>query len=357
MDFNIEKISREFSVDRVASPYGNGHINDTFVVDGKPRHIMQRINAEIFRDVDGLMENICGVTEHIREKIIKAGGNPDREVLTVIKTKDGKPYYKTDDNNYFRMYKFIDGAVSYEAVTDTIQLYNAAKAFGKFQKMLADYPAETLHETIVNFHNTVDRYRQLHEAIDNNKAGRLDEVKAEIEFALAREKDAALVLDAIKEGTIPLRVTHNDTKLNNVMLDEITGEGVCVVDLDTVMPGSLLYDFGDALRFAGSSGAEDETDLSKIWFDLEAYEQFTKGFLEELSDTLTAREIELLSFSVKLMTLECGIRFLADYLNGDTYFKIHREKHNLDRCRTQLKLVADIESKLEAMDKINAKYL
>ncbi len=357
MGFDIEKISREFDVDREASPYGNGHINDTFVVDGKPRHIMQRINAEIFKDVDGLMENICGVTEHIRKKVIEAGGNPDREVLTVVNTKDGKPYYKVDDKNYFRMYKFIDGARSYDVVTDPIQLYHAAKAFGKFQKMLADYPAETLHETIVNFHNTVDRFRQLHEAIDNNKAGRLQEVKAEVDFALAREKEASLVLDAIEEGTIPLRVTHNDTKLNNVMLDDVTGEGVCVVDLDTVMPGSLLYDFGDALRFAGSTGAEDETDLDKIWFDLSAYEQYTKGFLEELSDTLTKREAELLSFSVKLMTLECGIRFLADYLNGDTYFKIHREKHNLDRCRTQFKLVADIESKLAQMDKINAKYL
>lgn len=357
MAYDIEAISKEFQVDVVAQPYGNGHINDTYVVDGSPRYILQSINTTIFKDPDGLMENICGITEHLKDKLIKIGGDPNRETLTVIKTKSGKAYYKADETTCFRMYKFIDGTVSYDTITDPIQLYHAAKAFGKFQKMLADYPAETLHETIVNFHNTVDRFRQLHEAIDENKAGRLDEVKSEIEFALQREKEASKVIEGIADGAIPIRVTHNDTKLNNVMMDEVTGEGVCVIDLDTVMPGSLLYDFGDALRFAGSSGAEDETDLDKIWFDLAAYEQFTKGFLEELRDTLTKREAELLSFSVKLMTLECGIRFLADYLNGDTYFKIHREKHNLDRCRTQFKLVADIEEKLAEMDKINEKYL
>lgn len=357
MAYDIEAISKEFQVEVVAEPYGNGHINDTYVVDGSPRYILQSINVSVFKDPDGLMENICGITEHIKEKLIKTGGNPNRETLTVIKTKSGKAYYKADETTCFRMYKFIDGTVSYDTITDPVQLYHAAKAFGKFQKMLADYPAETLHETIVNFHNTVDRFRQLHEAINENKAGRLDEVKAEIEFALQREKEASVVIDGIADGTIPIRVTHNDTKLNNVMMDEVTGEGVCVIDLDTVMPGSLLYDFGDALRFAGSSGAEDETDLDKIWFNLECYEQFTKGFLEELKDTLTPREAELLSFSVKLMTLECGIRFLADYLNGDTYFKIHHEKHNLDRCRTQFKLVQDIEGKILEMDKINARYL
>lgn len=357
MAYKISDISKEFDVDILAEPYGNGHINDTYVVDGSPRYILQSINTSIFTDPDALMENICGITEHIKAKLIANGGDPNRETLTVIKTKSGMPYYKADEQTCFRMYKFIENAESFEAVTDPCQLYYAAKSFGKFQKMLADYPAHTLHEIIINFHNTVDRFRQLHEAIDNNKAGRLDEVAKEVEFALAREKDASLVIDAIANGSVPIRVTHNDTKLNNVMFDKDSGEGICVVDLDTVMPGSLLYDFGDALRFAGSSGAEDETDLSKIWFDLECYEQFAKGFLEELKETLTECEKELLSFSVKLMTLECGIRFLADYLNGDTYFKIHREKHNLDRCRTQFKLVADIESKLGAMDEINKKYL
>ena len=357
MAYKVEDISKEFQVEILAEPFGNGHINDTYVVDGSPKYILQSINTSIFKDPEGLMQNICGITEHIKAKLIEKGGDPDRETLTVIKTKSGKAYYKADEETCFRMYKFIENAVSYEAVSDPRQLYSAAKAFGKFQKMLADYPAETLHETIANFHNTVDRFRQLHEAIDNNKAGRLGEVAEEIEFALSREKEASLVVDAIADGSVPLRVTHNDTKLNNVMFDKDTDEGICVIDLDTVMPGSLLYDFGDALRFAGSSGAEDETDLSKIWFDLECYEQFAKGFIEELKDTFTEREKELLSFSVKLMSLECGIRFLADHLNGDTYFKVHREGHNLDRCRTQFKLVADIESKLKLMDEINKKYL
>ncbi len=357
MAYEVADISKEFQVDILAEPYGNGHINDTYVVDGSPRYILQSINTSVFKDPEGLMENICGITEHIKAKLISNGGDPNRETLTVIKTKTGKAYYRADDETCFRMYKFIENAESFEAVTDPRQLYYAAKAFGKFQKMLADYPAENLHEIIVNFHNTVDRFRQLHEAIDNNKAGRLAEVAEEIEFALSREKEASLIVDAIADGSVPIRVTHNDTKLNNVMFDKDSGEGVCVIDLDTVMPGSLLYDFGDALRFAGSSGAEDETDLSKIWFDLECYEQFAKGFIEELKDTFTEREKQLLSFSVKLMTLECGIRFLADHLNGDTYFKIHRENHNLDRCRTQFKLVADIESKLELMDEINQKYL
>ena len=354
---NIESICKEFGIDAAISSYGNGHINGTYVTEGEVRYILQRINTSVFNNVDHLMQNICGVTEHIKSKVIAEGGNPERETLTVVMTRSGKPYYKAEDGSCFRMYRFIDDAVSYDAIEDPVQLYHAARAFGKFQKMLADYPAHTLHETIANFHNTVDRYRQLHEAINNNLAGRLAEVEAEVEFALAREKEASVVLDAIAEGTVPLRVTHNDTKLNNVMLDENTGEGVCVIDLDTVMPGSLLYDFGDALRFAGSSGAEDETDLSKIWFNLENYEQFTKGFAKELRETLTEREAELLSFSVKLMTLECGTRFLADYLNGDTYFKVHREKHNLDRCRTQFKLVADIEEKLSQMNEINKKYL
>ena len=357
MAYNFTEIRDNFCIDSAAEPYGNGHINDTFVFDCKPKYILQKINTQIFKDPDELMENILGVTEHLKKKIAQAGGDTERETLTVIHTKDGKPYYRTEDGECFRVYKFISDATSYDLAENPMQLYHAAKAFGKFQNLLADYPAETLHETILRFHDTRDRFAQLKEAIKNNKANRLDKVKAEVEFALAREKDADVVLDAIKAGEVPLRVTHNDTKLNNVMLDNKTGEGICVIDLDTVMPGSLLYDFGDALRFAGSSGAEDETDLSKIEFLLENYESFAKGFIEELSGVLTEKEKELLSFSVKLMTYECGIRFLTDYLNGDVYFKIHRPEHNLDRCRTQFKLVYDIEQKLDKMNEINKKYL
>ena len=220
--------------------------------------------------------------------------------------------------------------------------------------MLADYPAEKLHETIVDFHNTKARFGQFADAVANDAAGRAKDVQEEIKFVLDREADCSVVVDAIAEGRIPLRVTHNDTKLNNVMLDDKTGDGVCVIDLDTVMPSSLLYDYGDALRFGGSSGAEDEKDLSKIYFVVENFEAFTRGFLETLP-SITEEEIKLLPFSIKLMTLECGSRFLADYLNGDVYFKVHREGHNLDRCRTQFKLVKDIEDKMDELNAIVAK--
>ncbi|MBE6599151.1 MAG: mucin desulfatase, partial [Ruminococcaceae bacterium] len=231
-----------------------------------------------------------------------------------------------------------------------------AKMFGKFQNMLADYPADTLHETIVNFHNTKSRFADFKKAVDSNLSGRLDNVREEVQFVLDREADCSVVVDAIEEGRIPLRVTHNDTKLNNVMLDPKTGKGICVVDLDTVMPGSLLYDYGDALRFGGSSGAEDEKDLSKIWFDITNFEYFTRGFIEALP-SITEEELKLLPFSIKLMTLECGSRFLADYLNGDTYFKTHYEDHNLVRCRTQFKLVRDIEEKMDTLNAIVEKIL
>lgn len=350
MDNKFNEILSHFAINMELSAYGNGHINDTYIVHSKPDYILQRINNKVFTDPASVMENIQGVTEFLRKKIEEAGGDPDRETLNLIYTTDGKPYYKYGENEYYRMYKFIDHAKSYDAVEDPMQLYNAAKAFGKFQNMLADYPAEKLHETIRNFHNTKTRFADFKKAVEDNIAGRRDEVEAEIKFVLDREADCSVIVDALADGSVPLRVTHNDTKLNNVMLDEVTGEGVCVIDLDTVMPGSLLYDYGDALRFGGSSGAEDEKDLSKIWFDVEKFEYFTRGFIEALP-SITERELELLPFSVKLMTYECGARFLADYLNGDTYFKIHYPTHNLDRCRTQFKLVADIEAK---MDELNA---
>ena len=274
-----------------------------------------------------------------------------------VKTKDGEAFFKTEEGDCFRMYRFIENSVGYDKVENPTQFYNAAKAFGKFQKLLSDYPADKLYDTIPRFHDTEKRFADFEEAVANDVAGRKASVMSEIEFALARKADASVVLDAIRAGSVPLRVTHNDTKLNNVLLDATTGEGVCVIDLDTVMPGSLLYDFGDALRFGASSGAEDETDLDKIYFDLELFEAFTKGFLEEAGDDLTPAEIELLPFSAKLLTYECGMRFLGDYLNGDTYFKIHREHHNLDRARTQFKLVADMETKFDAMREIVKKYV
>ena len=357
MEFSLKDVCSHFDVETTIEGYGNGHINDTYLCEAAPRVILQRINKKVFKNPDEVMENIYNVTEHLKKKIAKNGGNPDRETLNVIRTNDGKNYYKLDDENYFRMYKFVEDSVSFDTVENPVQLYHAGTAFGKFQNMLDDYPADKLYETIVDFHNTPERVKQLEAAISKNAAGRLVAVKDEVNFAIGYAKYASRITDEMAKGTVPLRVTHNDTKLNNVLFDKDTLEGVCVIDLDTVMPGSVLYDFGDALRFGASSGAEDETDLSKIWFDIEKFEQFAKGFLGETAKCLTEKEIELLPMSALLMTYECGIRFLADYLNGDIYFKVHREHHNLDRARTQFKLVKDIESKFDDMKKIVEKYI
>jgi Ser/Thr protein kinase RdoA (MazF antagonist) len=351
--YNLKEIIGQFQVETDVSAYGEGHINDTYLATISPnKYILQRINHNIFKNPEKLMKNIFLVTEFLREKIINNGGDPNRETLTVIKTRDGKDLYKTNNGNYFRMYLYVDDANTYQIVEKKEQFYNAARAFGKFQRWLTDFPAEKLYETIISFHNTKVRFGNLIKAINEDKAGRKNEVLAEIEFALKREKDTCIIVDALNKKEIPLRVTHNDTKLNNVLFDKETDEAICVIDLDTVMPGSLLYDYGDAIRFGASSGAEDEKNLDKIYCDLELFKAFTKGFLQELGDSITKKEIELLPFSAKLMTYECGIRFLTDYLNGDTYFKIHRVEHNLDRARTQFKLVADMEEKIVEMEKI-----
>ncbi len=357
MEFNLKEICAQFNIKTTIEGYGNGHINDTYLCEAAPRVILQRINIKVFKNPDEVMQNIYGVTEHLKKKITAYGGDPDRETLNVIRTRDGKNMYKLDDENYFRMYKFVEDSVSYEIVENPIQLYHAGRAFGKFQNMLDDYPADKLSETIVDFHNTPERVRQLEAAIAKNASGRLKSVAPEVEFARKYAKYASVVVDEMEKGTVPLRVTHNDTKLNNVLFDKDTGKGVCVIDLDTVMPGSVLYDFGDALRFGASSGTEDEQDLDKIWFDLEKFEQFAKGFLRETAKCLTPKEIELLPVSALLMTYECGIRFLADHLNGDVYFKVHRNNHNLDRARTQFKLVEDIEKKFDQMKEIIEKYI
>ncbi len=340
----LNKILQQFSTYSYIAPYGNGHINDTYCVDG-PKYILQRINTSIFRDPAQLMDNIQNVTSFLREKIVAEGGNPERETLTVIPTKDGKNYYQLDEQNVFRVYLFVADTKSIEYSKTPEDLHEAGVGFGHFQKLLADFPVEKLYETIKDFHHTPKRVEALKEAIRENKAGRADNVKEEIAFALENAAWADTVIKGIENGQIPVRVTHNDTKINNILFDEKTSKAVCVIDLDTVMPGSMLYDFGDALRMGGSTGAEDETDLDKVWFDVKAFEAFAKGYLSEMKDSLTAAELELLPLSVKLMTYECGIRFLTDYLNGDTYFKIHREHHNLDRARNQFKLVADITEK------------
>lgn len=344
-------------------PYGSGHINDTFVAyfekekGQRHRYILQRINNYVFKDPEKLMENIQNTTAFLRKKITEEGGDPDRETLNVIPSVKGKSYYKDDDGNYWRGYIFIEGAQTYQIVEKPQHLYYTGKALGKFQKYLSDFPAQSLHETIPDFHNTRKRFNAFVEAVEKDSANHVKGVKKEIEFVMRRESSTEVLINLIKNGDLQLRVTHNDTKFNNVMIDDVTGEGICVIDLDTVMPGLILYDFGDSIRSGANPAAEDERDLSKVSMDISLYENFTCGFLEETKKILHPLEIEYLPFSAKLMTFECGIRFLTDYLNGDSYFKIHREDHNLDRARTQFRIVEDMESKMETMKKIVSKYL
>jgi len=364
-NINFKEVVQNFAFEGEfieASPYGFGHINDTFVVYFKKtntnlhRYILQRINSSTFKDPEELMENIGGVTSFLSKKILEAGGKPLRETLNIIPSIDGRYFYKDTENRYWRAYIFIEGAKTYQIVENPNHLYNAGKALGKFQKLLSEYPAQSLHETIADFHNTKKRYEVFLEAVNKDTENRVGEVKEEIEFVKKRADEVSILTDLLEEGKLPLRVTHNDTKFNNVMIDDKTGEGICVIDLDTVMPGLSLYDFGDSIRSGTNPAEEDEKDLSKVWMDLELYEQYTKGFLEVARDFLTPMELKYLPFSAKLMTFECGIRFLTDHLSGDTYFKIHREGHNLDRARTQFKMVADMEDKMEQMVKIVEKY-
>ncbi len=358
--FDIEEIKEHFNFNGEYAgfyPIHNGHINNTYVLEfdhnGENKaFLLQQINTYVFTDPDKLMENVVGVTEYLHKIIVENGGDPERETLNVIKTKDGAPYFVSKDNRYWRCYNFITDAYTCQAIDNPVVFYNSAVAFGNFQRLLADYPADSLHETIPNFHNTVSRYSDLMEAVKNNIAGRLDSVKEEVEFAEEREGDTHVVVDLIAQGKLPMRVTHNDTKLNNVMFDNKTDKGICVIDLDTVMPGSSLYDFGDSIRFGANHAAEDEKDLSLVYLDLDLFEQYCRGYLESAGKSLTKTEIEYLPFSAKLMTFECGMRFLGDYLNGDTYFKVSYPEHNLDRCRTQFALVADIEKKFDKMKEI-----
>ncbi len=341
-----------------ASPCGFGHINDTYAArfrkpDGiAHRYILQRINHNVFKNPEELMQNVEAVTTHLRRKIIVAGGDPERETLNLIPTVEGKTFYETHDGNYWRAYIFIEGAQTYQVVENLDHVCNAAKAFGKFQRLLSDFPAAQLHETIPNFHHTRKRFETFVEAVERDVRNRAQSVRAEIEFVGQRAEDTSVLVDLLERGELPERVTHNDTKFNNVMIDDKTGEGVCVVDLDTVMPGLSLYDFGDSVRTGAALAAEDERDLSKVGIGLETFESLVHGYLGAAQDFLTSTEVEYLSFSAKLMTFECGIRFLTDYLNGDVYFRIHREDHNLDRCRTQFKMVQDMEEKLDQMLRI-----
>ena len=320
------------------------------------RYILQRMNHDIFKNPHQLMENVVNVTEYLRGVILTQGGDPDRETLNVVKTSDGASYYKDKKQNYWRIFLFVERTLCFEKVESPKDFYDSAVAFGNFQRMLTDFPAENLYETIPNFHNTPSRFRDFLKAVQEDKMGRAALAEEEIAFALAREKDTAVLTDLLREGKLPLRVTHNDTKLNNILFDEADRKALCIIDLDTVMPGLSLYDFGDSIRFGASTGAEDEQDLSKVTLDLALFEVFTKGFLEGCGTSLTETEIEMLPMGAKLMTYECGIRFLADFLMGDVYFRTRREHHNLDRARTQFKLVSDMEAKWAQMTAVVNQY-
>lgn len=338
-----------------AEPFGSGHINDTLLLTTEKgsQYILQRMNTYVFTDPQGLMENVFGVTEYLKKRIVEQGGNPNRETLTFIQTRDGELYYNGPEGSY-RAYRFQSDLFALNAPRDARDFYASGKAYGRFQALLGEYPAETLHETIPRFHDTPFRFEQLKEAIQKNTANRLAGVQQEVDFALSREESSGIIMKLQQEGVLPVRVTHNDTKLNNVLLDPETGDGVCVIDLDTVMPGQAIFDFGDSIRYGASAAAEDEQDLSKVELDLELFEAYTRGFLEGCGGVLTEAEKSLLPTGAWMMTLECGIRFLADYLNGDVYFKTAYPTHNLVRARTQFRLVREIEEKQDQLQAIVA---
>ncbi len=344
------------------APYGSGHINDTYCAiydqaGSQLRYILQRINTRVFRTPADLMENIDRVTRHALIRL-KEEQNPEayRRTLTCIPATSGKPFAIDAYNNYWRVYPFIERAHGYDEIETNEQAFQAAKAFGNFQKLAADLGGARLHETIPDFHHTPKRLDALRAAIELDPKNRAADVSEQIHFALSRAADCSRVTDLIATGEIPERVTHNDTKLNNVLLDGVTAEGVCVIDLDTTMPGSALYDFGDMVRTATTTTREDELDFNKLDMRLDRFDALVRGYLGAAQSFLNDAEIAHLAFSGKLLTLECGIRFLTDYILGDVYFKTKHPDHNLDRCRNQFAFVTAIEGKLSQMEKIVAKH-
>jgi hypothetical protein len=355
MAAGIEAVTRGFQLPEAfvaAHRFGSGHINDTWLVSFHhaglaPRFILQRINTHIFTQPFALMENIQRVTTHLAMRI---ADEPDsgRRVLSLIATRDGGAIHIDQDGGHWRAYRFIENARTYDTVESPQQAYQAARAFGRFQQMLADLPAPRLHDTIPDFHHTPKRLQALERAIEADVANRAASAKKEIAFVQARRELAHVLVDA----GLPERVTHNDTKFNNVMLDDATGEGLCVIDLDTVMPGLALYDFGDMVRTTTSPAPEDERDLSKVTMQFAMYEALVRGYLSTAGSFLSSAEKDHLAFSGKLITFEQGIRSLTDYLAGDVYYKISREEHNLDRCRTQFRLIESIEVQEDAMEAV-----
>ena len=365
MAYDFNKIISQFDLEGTlvsCERYGEGHINETYlaVVENngeKVNYILQKINSNLFKNVDKLMNNIKLVTEFNRKKIAARGGNPDRESLSLVYTKDGKAYFHCETcDAYFRVYKFITDAIAYQIVEKPEDFYYSAVAFGNFANLLAEFDATELYEVLPDFHNTEKRFRDFENSLAKDVKGRASSVQKEIDFVLSRKDYCGRIVKLLRSGEMPTKVTHNDTKLNNVMLDATTGKPVAVIDLDTIMPGSICYDFGDSIRFGCNPAAEDEKDLSKVNFDINLFEAYAKGYLSALGDGATQIEKDNLAFGAILMTYECGMRFLADYLDGDIYFRTHREGHNLDRCRTQFKLIEDMEKCYDEMCAIIKKY-
>ena len=345
-----------------AERYGAGHINDTFCVriaapDGAVRrYMLQRISREAFPRPEELMKNFAGITAHLRKKILAEVGDPERETLRLVPARDGRGYFIDAEGSLWRLIPFVEGTFCAESVTPEL-LEASCRAFGRFQRRLADYPADTLYETIPHFHDTENRLRKLREAVKKDLFGRAASVREEIRFAEEREADCSVAMEALRRGILPLRVTHNDTKLNNVLFDEKTREGICVIDLDTTMPGLSIFDFGDAVRFGANHVGEEEKDLSRVRLDPDLYACCVRGFLEGTGGSLTRAEVEYLPWGARIMTLELGIRFLTDYLNGDVYFRTSRPAQNLDRCRTQFQLLRSMERQFDAMRAATARYM
>ncbi|NIA22125.1 MAG: phosphotransferase [Anaerolineaceae bacterium] len=357
---DLASIVRHFAIEGEflgAAAYGSGHINDTYAsrfrtTRGLVRYIHQRINHQVFKSPGKLMENIERVTQHLCTKITAAGGDPRREALSLVPTRDGRSYHRDGDGNFWRTYLFIEGARTYDVIENLDHVYHAARAFGEFQRMITDLPSPRLHETIPDFHHTPKRIAAFRLAVAQDAAGRAGAVRDEIEFVEQRADRASRLVELAAAGTLPERITHNDTKFNNVMIDEATGRGLCVIDLDTVMPGLAMYDFGDAVRTGTNPAAEDERDLAKVEMSLALFDRLAHGYLDAAREFLSDAEIGELAFSGWLITLEIGLRFLADHLAGDVYFKVHRPDHNL----AQFRMVADMEQKADRMAAIIDKY-
>jgi len=351
---DVRKLAKQFAAgDLVGNPrpFGGGHINDTYLCTEKDgtQYVLQRINKNVFPDPEAVMDNILRVTAFLRERITERGGDPVRETLNMIKTHDGSYTCLDVNGDYWRAYCFVADSMSYDVCENAKVFAESGHAFGRFMSMLDGFDAASLHETIVQFHDTPKRFRDFRAAVEKNAAGRADGVRDLIETALRYESFADTLTSALKRGELRLRVTHNDTKLNNVLIDEKTGHAVCVIDLDTVMPGLCAYDFGDAIRFGANTAAEDEKDLSKVGISMPLYRAYAEGYLSEVAEALTMEEIDSLPVGAKMMTLENGIRFLGDYLNGDVYFKVEYPEHNLVRARTQFRLLEEMDAHWDEM--------